>query len=232
MMAGFWFSKFFWGAGAGKEASTETDATGARLNRLVHLSAAVEQFGLVSLLAKIALSRSVAGLSGKTMMVYLGEYTLRFAVTCEFSFDFSEVIYFLAVLEVLAVLYCVFRRNRDTYEAEHDAFPVHYQLPGCLLMPALMEADVHLGLVRDYLWNACLWLEITALLPQVYMIARAKAPVDALLSHFVAATATSRAVDLFYWYFAIGLVAPASGFNFSGLLIVLCHVTHALLLAE
>ena len=34
---------------------------------------------------------------------------------------------------------------------------------------------------------------------QTHMIAKVQAPVDALISHYVAATAMSRVVDLFYW---------------------------------
>ena len=52
--------------------------------------------------------------------------------------------------------------------------------------------------------------------------------------HFVAATAVSRLIDLWFWYFRfdLGPQGYVLGFNYSGSLIVLCHFVNLGLIAD
>ena len=104
----------------------------------------------------------------------------------------------LALAMALWVLYGIFWKHRETYQEDADTFPVQYLIVVCLSMPMLLAADVGMGSVKNYMWTACLYLEMTALLPQVHMIVEAGSGVEALVSHFVAATTCSRLVDVAY----------------------------------
>lgn len=211
----------------------------SKLDKIYYASSIIEAFGLMSLLLKIGRDKSVAGLSGKTMVAYGCEYFLRTLVLTvqggvssltTLSFEFLDI---LALLMALRVLYCIFVKHRDTYQQEDDRFPVHYLLIACVLLPMVLEGDAKMGPLKNYIWNVCLYLEMTALLPQVYMIAQAGVGVEALVSHFVAATTCSRLLDVVYWYHGFAMLAPLhGGFNFSGWLVVGCHIGHALLLGD
>lgn len=207
---------------------------------LSYLSSAVETLGLLALIIRINLHKSVAGLSGKTMLQYGLAYFLRMLcvqdlLMMQWSFEILDVMAWIMVMFVVWAVFC--SPVRSTYNEEEDAFPQGRLVLGCLLLACICRLlglmDMQIGQCRSFMWTACLFLETSALLPQVWMIAKMGVRVEALTSHFVAATALSRMLDVGFWYYAWSIVAPRDGgFNCTGSVILFCHLVHAVLLCD
>merc|ERR1719258_762804 len=71
------------------------------------------------------------------------------------------------------------------------------------------------------------------MLPQLAMMSKIRGEIEALTSHFVGATALSRAVTLIFWYHGFAELAPLDGsFNLAGWAILAAHVLQVLLLCD
>ena len=99
----------------------------------------------------------------------------------------------------------------------------------------MIHPDIRREFAYTLVWSFTLYLDTFALMPQVLMMSKAeKGLVEAPISHFVAATALSRALDLYFWIFAFHAVGPTDPHkvNFSGWLIVALHIVHFLLVCD
>jgi len=207
-----------------------------------YMSCAAEAFGLLMLRHKIQRQESVSGISGMTLGMYAIVYALRAVMEIppltllaldDWSIKVLEVAAFFLVLDVL---YAVFKTYKTTYQKELDVLKIQYLVPGCLLLAVVLHPDLRIDLAHSLGWTATLYLDVMALMPQVVMMSKGGVLVEAPISHFVAATALSRAVDLWFWYYAFDTVGPIQNqdalLNYSGWLIVFFHVVHLALVAD
>jgi len=203
----------------------------------------LEGFGLVILQMKIRHHASVRGISLMTMIMYVLVYSLRGVAafplpgTLSWYFADSWAVFALLVASLVLVLdilrtMCI--TYRSTYQSEFDVLKIQNIVVGCVVLAAVLHPSFMQGALFSYLWTTCLYLDVSALLPQVVMMAHGGGLVEAPISHFVAATALSRTVDLWWWYcgFDIGPQGYILGFNFSGWLIMIVHIFGLLVVAD
>lgn len=208
-----------------------------------YLSAIAEALGLLLLRHKIKSQSSVQGISGMSIIMYVLVYVTRGALMLP---DFTlqdldawavQIIAFCSLLMVCDVLRSVFRTYRKSYQADLDTFKITFLIPGCIIVAALLHPSLPAeGPIYSYCWTVCLYMDVLALMPQVVMMANGGGKVEAPIAHFVAATAFSRSVDLWFWYWGFDMVrqpgSKPSDFNFSGWLIVVIHIVHLLLVTD
>lgn len=212
---------------------------------LGYLSTIAEAFGLLMLRRKIQRQESVSGISGVTIKMYAIVYALRAFMTMPalslIALDDWAVksLECAALVMVLDVLYSVCVTYRQSYEEEWDVLKLRYLVPGCLVLAVVLHPELREGQFGNISWTATLYLDVLALMPQVVMMSRGGGRVEAPISHFVAATAVSRSVDLAFWYYAFDTVGPVHApsqqshyVNYSGWLIVFFHVVHLALVAD
>lgn len=208
---------------------------------LGYISSIAEAFGLLMLRRKIQRQESVCGISGRSVKMYVLVYTIRgllqFPAFSVLALDDWAVkaLELAALVMVADVCYSVFVSYRSSYEEELDVLKLRYLIPSCVVLGLLIRPDLRQDLLPTLGWTMTLYLDVMALMPQVVMMSRGGGKVEAPISHFVAATAVSRSVDLSFWYYAFDTVGPENSdayLNYSGWLIVFFHVLHLLLIAD
>lgn len=207
---------------------------------LGYASAIAEACGLLLLRRKIQRQGSVAGVSGMTMVMYAVVYFLRQVLLLP-PFDLRyldmwavQSLSLTSLLMVIDILRSVFVTYRSTYQEEWDVLHVQHLIPACVCLAGLLHPCFQEGTWYSFCWTACLYLDVLALMPQVVMMGRAGGKVSAPISHFVAATAMSRVVDLSFWLKNFDRVGEyeSGEVHFSGCLIIFFHVVHLLLVAD
>lgn len=203
-----------------------------------YASAVAEAFGLLVLRRKIQRQDSVKGISGMTMVMYTLVYALRELVMLPGITSVDEWavwnLSFPSLAIVFDVLRSVFVTYRKSYQEELDILKAKWLIPSCIIFAAILHPSLNEGPWSSFFWTSCLYLDVMALMPQIVMMSQGGGTVEAPICHFVAATAVSRMVDLWFWLFNFHLVGDylPGEFHFSGWLIIFFHVLHLLLVAD
>jgi len=142
----------------------------------------------------------------------------------------------------LAMVLCLLHRvlkvqSQDIWASvDGDTLPITPFAVGSLVLAALLHADLNERPIFDALWMCGLFAGVLAVLPQLWMMARSKATVPAMMGHFVAVMAFSRMLSGSYMWHAYPEITCAKyfieGFNHSGYAVLAAHVVHLVLLAD
>ncbi|KAF5400989.1 ER lumen protein-retaining receptor [Paragonimus heterotremus] len=150
------------------------------------------------LLKKIWKTRSCAGLSGKSQvlfaLVFLTRYLdlfLRFISL----YNFTMKLFFIS--SSCLTVYFIYKKFRATYDSNHDTFNIFV-----LILPSIL-----LSLLANYaftaieiLWAFSIYLESVAIMPQLFMISKT-GEAESITSHYLFALGAYRAVYLINWVY-------------------------------
>lgn len=205
------------------------------------LSVALQCLGFMCLCIKISKEKNVLGISGQTMILKNISYALKLScmvwlngyipddATGEWLYQLLHV---MAFCMSLYVSFCVFVRHRCTYQEGCDTFKAMPLAFGCLCCAALLHPDLHGRPLFDTTHTAALYVDMLSLMPQLGMIMR-ESPIEYLTSHFICATALSRASSLVFWFHAYTELAPIDGgFNVPGWAVLITQLLGLLLLCD
>merc|ERR1719326_140426 len=102
------------------------------------LGSGIQCFGFYLLLHKVKVQNSVAGISSKTLQMYVLVLMFRLSATLfkngylpvdksgDFVYQSADV---ASLLILLQLIYCVQKKNKETYQAEYDSLPIWRALP-------------------------------------------------------------------------------------------------------
>jgi len=136
---------------------------------------------------------------------------------------------------VLWILYRVKRAHRNGGETKKDELSAVPFVVGALVLGALLHSDLDDNRVFDSLWMCGLFASVVAVVPQLWMMTKARASVPALTCHFVAMMAIARMLSGSYMWHAhaeISCVPWIGDFNHSGYAVLAAHLVHFLLLGD
>lgn len=174
--------------------------------------------GLLILSVKVRSSKSVAGLSAKTLVLFVLYYGFRLSSTVlKFAGGYSrldatgaaasQVIDVLALLVVLHLLYAVHNTHRHSYQWEHDTLPLLPMVLPCILLGLYIRAEGRYSPERTFakLLYSCFaisqHIDMVVMVPQLWMICEIGGKVDVLTCHYVAATVAANVMKLVWlWY--------------------------------
>merc|ERR1719420_2045906 len=123
----------------------------------------------------------------------------------------------MTLLVVIFLLHCCLKRFRYTYQEEEDTFEIGYLLSGCLFLAVLLHPHLNDRPLFDTLWTFALYVDMLAMMPQLWMMSKVGGALEALSSHYIAGIAASRGVSLIFWMNGYTELAPEDGsFNLSG----------------
>lgn len=173
--------------------------------------AAVQFLGFVILCAKVRITKSVEGLSSRSLELFVLFYCTRLTSTTvkngyipvDRSGDFMYQA--MDVGSLVCCLHLLFRMHKSyvaTYQEEHDEMPLLPMVPPCYLLAYAVHGDFNRNVFFDTVWAASLNLETLAMLPQLAMLAKIGGKVDASTCHFVACTVLSAVCRFEFWYYA------------------------------
>jgi len=196
-------------------------------------------FVLVSL--QISKMKSVAGISGKTMIMQALALCFRLSSTLfldgylpldktgDMMYQLVDV---CSLMMVLHILQCIYKSHRVTYDQEVDNVDVKNMVIACVALAVIVHPDLNDWPAFDIAWTASLYLDTVAMLPQLFM-SNKMGKVPAFTAHYIAATLVSRGFSAWFWYYGAENIARVEeGFSFGAAGIILAHVLQFLLLAD
>jgi len=206
------------------------------------MSSVVQCLGFFLLSQKVKYQGTVAGLSSRTLEMYVIFFLFRLGSTLfkngYLPIDRSgDYIYQLgdigALIIVLNLLYSIHKRHKDTYQSEHDTLQVFSAIPACILFSVFVHGDLNNSPFFDTIWTVSLWLDTITMLPQLWMLTKLGGQVESLTSHFVAALIVSRCLSFAFWLYGHKEIAPQDGSpNVAGYAIITAHSLQLLLCAD
>ncbi|XP_070166836.1 ER lumen protein-retaining receptor [Polyergus mexicanus] len=153
---------------------------------------------IIILLLKIWKTRSCAGISGKSQILFSIVYTTRyldlFTTFISAYNTFMKVIFIVASLATVFLMYIKFKA---TYDHNHDTFRIEF-----LVLPALVLAlliNHELSFV-EVLWTFSIYLESVAILPQLFLVSKT-GEAESITSHYLFALGSYRGLYLFNWVY-------------------------------
>ncbi|OXU22812.1 hypothetical protein TSAR_015071 [Trichomalopsis sarcophagae] len=126
------------------------------------------------LLAKILWTKDCTGISGKTQVLYGIVFATRYLdiVTTYYTYPINVS---LTRISFTALTYCIvlsiFFFYSDSYQIKYDKFRIELLILPCIVLSLLSNYGFDVVAV---FWAFSVYLESVAILPQVYMVARAK----------------------------------------------------------
>jgi len=206
------------------------------------MGAGVQCLGFTILTMKIRDQKTVSGISGRMLQMYVLVLVVRLTSTLRkngyIPIDKSgDWVYQAADIVTLSLvvhlLYRVFVSHKQTYDEEKDTFPIWPCVPPCILLAALIHADLNNSFFYDTVWTASANLDTIALLPQLWLLAKKGGEVDVLTSHFVAALVVSRFCAFSFWYYGYPELAPRKGgLNLGGWWVIGVHTLQLVISAD
>jgi len=206
---------------------------------LITLAGAAQTLGFFLLVHKMKAHKSAAGISSKTLQMYVMMLLFRLNSTLvkngylpvdstgDWAYQACDI---TSLLLVFQALFYVHKRYKDTYQDKHDSMPIwNAVLPLCLLA-AVLHGNLNHSWYFDTVWTFSMYLDTIAMMPQLWMLVIKGGQVEALTSHYVAAIFFSRFLTFSFWFTGFSELAPEDGgFNKMGWLLCGCHGLQLLL---
>jgi len=211
---------------------------------ILTLSVIMQCLAIALLAIQCHSSGSASGISAKALMMEGASLVCRLSSTLwlngylpvDATGDHLFQIVDICSLGIVAyLLHHVLMTQRHTYQAELDSLPMPSLVIGCFVAAALLHADMNDRPLFDTLWMAGLFLGIAAVLPQLWLVAKANGRVQALTSHYIAVMAVSRLLSgSFMWHARFDLTCQpwVEGMNHAVWAILGAHALHLLLLGD
>lgn len=153
---------------------------------------------IIILLVKIATTKSSAGISGKSQILFSLVYITRYLdMFVSFFSWYNRVFKIVFISASLTTVFLTFVILRQTYEREHDTFYIEF-----LLIPTAVLAFYinHATEVLEVLWTFSIYLEAVAILPQFFFITKTGAT-DWFMKCYLFALGSYRGLYLLNWYY-------------------------------
>lgn len=153
---------------------------------------------IIVLLLKIWKTRSCAGISGKSQILFAIVYTTRYLdlITTYIS-AYNTVMKVVFIGASYATLYLIYMKFKATYDHNHDTFRVEFLLAPALVLSLLINHDFN---VLEVLWTFSIYLESVAILPQLFLVSKT-GEAESITSHYLFALGSYRALYLLNWVY-------------------------------
>jgi len=211
----------------------------AGYSSVLTVGAALQCLAFYSLLQRVERSKSIAGISMKTMELYMVMLIMRLACTLTRSgylpVDRSgDWVYQAADL---ASLYVVFRllnyatdpNMRKTYQEQYDDMDIMRMLPACVIVGVFIHGHLNDSWLFDSLWQASTNVDTVAMIPQLWMLSKIGGEVDGMTAHFVVALFFSRFCSFAFWFYGYKELRRGQAPNLAGGLLIMCHTVQLVL---
>lgn len=153
---------------------------------------------IIVLLLKIWKTRSCAGISGKSQILFALVYTTRYLdlfFTYVSLYNSAMKVFFL--VSSYATLYLIYIKFKATYDFNHDTFRIEFLLIPCVILSLLITHDYS---PVEILWTFSIYLEAVAILPQLFMVSKT-GEAETITSHYLFALGAYRAFYIVNWIY-------------------------------
>jgi ER lumen protein retaining receptor len=157
------------------------------------------------LLAKIWKTRSAAGISGKSQLLFAIVYMSRYLdIFTTFISAYNTVMKLMFITASCTTVYLIYFHFRATYDGNHDTFSIYYLLtPSALL--ALKFNDAYDGAENyqymiEILWAFSIYLEAVAIFPQLFMVSKT-GEAENITAHYLFMLGSYRGFYILNWIY-------------------------------
>jgi len=169
---------------------------------------------IIILLLKIWKTRSCAGISGKSQIVFTVVYTSRYLdLFTNYVSLYNSVMKIVFMAASYSTIYLMYLKFKATYDHNHDTFRIEFLLVPVTILSLLVNHEFS---ILEVLWTFSIYLEAVAILPQLFMVSKT-GEAESITSHYLFALGSYRALYLLNWiyrYYAEGfydLIAIIAG---------------------
>lgn len=153
---------------------------------------------ILILLLKIWKTRSCAGISGKSQILFLIVFCSRYLdLVTNFVSLYNTVMKVFFIVSAAGTVYLMYLKFRATYDGNHDTFRVEFLLLPVAALSLLLN---HEFTTMEVLWTFSIYLESVAILPQLFMISKT-GEAETITSHYLFALGSYRALYIFNWIY-------------------------------
>jgi len=201
----------------------------------------IQLAGFLMLTVKIRATKSVAGISSRSIELHTGVLAIRivsmffrrgYIPVTKTGLSVCQVAHIASLIIVVQILYLIHKKYRHTYQSEEDSFPLKPLVPPCVLLGCCLHTNLNRSWALDSLWATSVNFECVALVPQLWMMARVGGEVHACTGHYIAALVASRFTAFLFWVQAYPYMSAADGSLASGRYLVVTQVLQFLLAAD
>merc|ERR1719158_879688 len=165
----------------------------------------------VLLWIQISSSKSVAGISGKALIMQAIKLCCRLGTTLwldgylpvdksgDWIYQVGDVV---SLLMVLQLLLCVHVSHKSSYQSDADTCDVRNLILGAVVLAVLIHPGQHDHAALDTLWASHLYIDAVSMVPQLWMISKSGGKVKGLTAHYIAATLLSAILSGIFWFLA------------------------------
>ncbi|KAL4239829.1 ER lumen protein-retaining receptor 2 [Mactra antiquata] len=153
---------------------------------------------ILLLLLKMWKSRSVAGISGKSQILFALVFTTRYLdLFTSFISVYNTCMKVFFISSSYVTVYFIYQHFKATYDSNHDTFRVEF-----LVVPVggLAFLVNHEFSPLEILWTFSIYLESVAILPQLFMVSKT-GEAETITSHYLFALGSYRALYLLNWIY-------------------------------
>eukprot|EP00047_Mylnosiga_fluctuans_P012498 m.26377 g.26377 ORF g.26377 m.26377 type:complete len:213 (+) comp4281_c0_seq2:37-675(+) len=153
---------------------------------------------ILLLLAKIWKTRSAAGISGKSQLLFALVFLTRYPdLFYSFVSLYNSVMKVLFLAASCATVYLIYFKFKPTYDGNHDTFRLEFLIIPCALLALIFHYTFE---PFEVLWTFSIYLEAVAILPQLFMVSKT-GEAENITSHYLFALGSYRALYIFNWIY-------------------------------
>lgn len=206
------------------------------------MSSIAQLMGFVLLSMKVRWAQSAAGLSSRSLEMYIVFFMFRLSSTIikngylpidrsgDWVYQSADV---LSVFVVMHLLYMIHKTYKQTYQAQYDTLDLLQSLPACMLLAIFVKGDLNGNAFFDWVWATSLLVDTLAMLPQLWMMTKIGGQVDGMTSHYVMSLFVSRGCAFAFWWVGFNeLHIKGQSFNKAGYTVLGCHILMLLFCAD
>lgn len=155
-------------------------------------------FAIIILLLKIWTTRSCAGISGKSQVLFALTFIARYLdIVINYVSIYNTVMKIIYLAASIATVYFMYVKFKATYDHNHDTFRLEF-----LLVPAFVLSLIinHEFSFIEVMWTFSIYLESVAILPQLFMVSKT-GEAETITSHYLFMLGSYRALYIVNWVY-------------------------------
>ncbi|XP_003705309.1 ER lumen protein-retaining receptor [Megachile rotundata] len=153
---------------------------------------------IIILLLKIWKTRSCAGISGKSQILFAFVYTTRYLdLLTTYISSYNTFMKIIFIATSYATVFLMYVKFKATYDHNHDTFRIEFLILPTLVLALLIN---HEFTVVEILWTFSIYLESVAILPQLFMVSKT-GEAESITSHYLFALGSYRGLYLLNWVY-------------------------------
>ncbi|XP_031838603.1 ER lumen protein-retaining receptor [Nomia melanderi] len=153
---------------------------------------------IIILLLKIWKTRSCAGISGKSQILFAIVYTMRYLdlVTAYIS-AYNTLMKIIFIATSYATVFLMYMKFKATYDHNHDTFRIEFLILPTFVLALLINHEMN---IVEVLWTFSIYLESVAILPQLFLVSKT-GEAESITSHYLFALGSYRGLYLLNWLY-------------------------------